>query len=41
MLCVFISLATSIYYVIIPLNKLRIEYGFSVRNKENENKKET
>lgn len=39
MLCVFISLATSIYYVIIPLNKLRIEYGFSVRNKENENKK--
>lgn len=39
MLCVFISLATSIYYVIIPLNKLRIEYGFSVRNKKNENKK--
>ena len=39
MLCVFISLATSIYYVIIPLNKLRIEYGFFVRNKESENRK--
>ena len=39
MLCVFISLATSIYFVIIPLNKLRIEYGFSVRNKGNESKK--
>ena len=39
MFCVFISLITSVYFVIIPLNKLRIEYGFSVRDKEKENKK--
>ena len=39
MFCVFVSLITSVYFVIIPLNKLRIEYGFSVRDKEKENKK--
>ncbi len=39
MICTIISFLVSIYFVIIPLNKLRVEYGFSIRDKENKNKK--
>ena len=39
MICALISLLVSIYFVIIPLNKLIVEYGFSIRKKESKKKK--
>ena len=35
----FILLAMNVYFVLIPLNRLRVEYGFSIREKKESSKK--